>query len=109
MTNRLIEMYEIRAAYIFQCHCLVAYNLSVSHVALKIRRASFVLPDTSGFSLLLFFVCFLPFVSSKTKTIVKSPGLEVELFRFRFFIHQVLQQGKCLESGKHTNISKQQH
>ena len=29
-------------------------------------------------------------------------------FRFRFFIHQVL-QGKCLESGKHTNISKQQH
>ena len=30
-------------------------------------------------------------------------------FRFRFFIHQVLQQGKCLESGKHTNISKQQH
>ena len=29
--------------------------------------------------------------------------------RFRFFIHQVLQQGKCLESGKHTNISKQQH
>ena len=30
-------------------------------------------------------------------------------FRFRFFIHQVLQQGKCVESGKHTNISKQQH
>jgi len=30
-------------------------------------------------------------------------------FRFRFFIHQVLQQGKCLESGKQTNISKQQH
>ena len=30
-------------------------------------------------------------------------------FRFRVFIHQVLQQGKCLESGKHTNISKQQH
>ena len=30
-------------------------------------------------------------------------------FWFRFFIHQVLQQGKCLESGKHTNISKQQH
>ena len=30
-------------------------------------------------------------------------------FRFRFFIHQVLQQGKCLESGKYTNISKQQH
>ena len=30
-------------------------------------------------------------------------------FRFRFFIHQVIQQGKCLESGKHTNISKQQH
>ena len=32
-------------------------------------------------------------------------------FRFRcwFFIHQVLQQWKCLESGKHTNISKQQH
>ena len=28
-------------------------------------------------------------------------------FRFRFFIHQVLQQGKCLESGKYTNISKQ--
>ena len=25
------------------------------------------------------------------------------------FIHQVLQQGKCLESGKHTSISKQQH
>ena len=31
------------------------------------------------------------------------------VFRFRFFIHQVLQQGKCLESSKHTNISKQQH
>ena len=30
-------------------------------------------------------------------------------FRFRFFIHQVLQQGKCLESGKHANISSQQH
>ena len=30
-------------------------------------------------------------------------------FIFRFFIHQVLQQGKCLQSGKHTNISKQQH
>ena len=30
-------------------------------------------------------------------------------FRFRSFIHQVLQQGKCLESGKHTSISKQQH
>ena len=26
-------------------------------------------------------------------------------FRSRVFIHQVLQQGKCLESGKHTNIS----
>jgi len=35
--------------------------------------------------------------------------LEFFRFRFRFFIHQVLQQGKCLESGKHTNISKQQH
>ena len=31
------------------------------------------------------------------------------LFRFTFFIHQDLQEGKCLESGKHTNISKQQH
>ena len=30
-------------------------------------------------------------------------------FRFRFFIHQILQQGKWLENGKHTNISKQQH
>ena len=30
-------------------------------------------------------------------------------FRFRFSIHQVLQQGKCLESSKHTNTSKQQH
>ena len=29
-------------------------------------------------------------------------------FRFRFFIHQVL-QGKFLESGKHMNISKHQH
>ena len=29
------------------------------------------------------------------------------MFRFRFFIHQVLQQGKCLENGKHTDISKQ--
>jgi len=34
---------------------------------------------------------------------------KVDSFRFRFFIHHVLQQGKCLESGKHTNISKQQH
>ena len=32
----------------------------------------------------------------------------ISRFRFRFFIHQVL-QGKCLESGKHTNLSKQQH
>ena len=28
---------------------------------------------------------------------------------YSLFIHQVLQQAKCLESGKHTNISKQQH
>ena len=30
-------------------------------------------------------------------------------FRFRLFIHPVLRQGKCLESGKHTNISERQH
>ena len=30
-------------------------------------------------------------------------------FRFRFFIHQVLQQGKCLESGKHTNNNTDIH
>ena len=36
-------------------------------------------------------------------------GYEDSDFRSRSFTHQVLQQGKCLESGKHTNISKQQH
>ena len=29
-------------------------------------------------------------------------------FRFRFFIHHILQHGKCLESDKYTNISKQE-
>ena len=38
-----------------------------------------------------------------------QPELGQVVFRFRFIIHQVLQQGKCLKSGKHTNISKQQH
>ena len=43
--------------------------------------------------------------------LISRPAYKVFRFRFRsrFFVHQVLQQGKCLESGKHTNISKQQH
>ena len=105
MTNRLIEMYETGTAYIFQCHCFVAYNLSVS--CIENSPSKFRIAWYKRF----FNFYFVPFVSSKTKTIVKSLGLEVELFRFRFrfFIHQVLQQGKCLESGNHTKISKQQH
>ena len=41
--------------------------------------------------------------------LISRPAYKVFRFRSRFFVHQVLQQGKCLESGKHTNISKQQH
>ena len=55
------------------------------------------------------YYCNIPLAHSFTRlclSICSSIGFR---FRFRFFIHQALQQGMCLESGKHTNISKQQH
>ena len=84
-SETFIHHYNIPLAYSFTRLCMLLFFL---HICI-LHYASSPWSPCAQFS-------FLVFVTTKHFRC-----------RFRFFIHQVLQQGKCFESGKHTNISKQ--